>query len=602
MKLDFIPLDKLSVSRTNMRYGRKDPDVSDILPTVRKRGVIQTLIVRPNGEEGAFEIVAGWRRFVAASIVAAETGEDDPQATMLPCAILEPGDDAAALEISMIENMARLDADEVTQWESFTRLVKQGQGVDDIAATFGLPELTVKRVLALGNLLPRIRDLYRKEKIDTATVRHLTLASKSQQKAWLVLMDDPQAWCPTGHQLKGWLFGGQSIPVKHALFEVATYTGQIVTDLFGEGGYFADAEAFWTAQNAAIDNRRAAFIDEGWSDVVIVPPSEQFATWEHERAQKRKGGRVYVDVRANGEVIFHEGYVTRKEARAGAKVEGPGTGEKATRPEISSMMQTYIDLHRHAAVRADLLAHPGVALRLMVAHAIAGSHLWRATPDPRTPRSECIAESVENSSAEGVFDTGRRAVLGLLGFDAQAPTVCGSAIDGVTGVFLRLLDLPDPAVMDVFAVVMGETLASGSAAVEALGLHLGTDMTAHWQADDAFFELIRDKEVLGRIVAEVAGDTVAAANAGEKTKVLKSVIRDCLDGTNGRARVERWVPRWIAFPPSAYTERGGVGTVKALAKVEHLREQQDDPDPDAPGAVLALPAPEPEAETMPLAA
>src|SRR3546814_12594602 len=77
--------------------------------------------------------------------------------------------------------------------------------------------------------------------------------------------------------------------------------------------YFADADAFWTAQNEAIEARRAAYLEEGWSDVVIVPPSDHFQTWEHEKAPKRKGGRVYVDVRSNGEVTFHEGYLTRKE-------------------------------------------------------------------------------------------------------------------------------------------------------------------------------------------------------------------------------------------------------------------------------------------------
>ena len=40
MTLQFIPQDRLSVSKTNMRYRRKTPDVSDILPSVRKRGVI----------------------------------------------------------------------------------------------------------------------------------------------------------------------------------------------------------------------------------------------------------------------------------------------------------------------------------------------------------------------------------------------------------------------------------------------------------------------------------------------------------------------------------------------------------------------------------
>jgi ParB family chromosome partitioning protein len=56
-------------------------------------------------------------------------------------------------------------------------------------------------------------------------------------------------------------------------------------------------------------------------------------------------------------------------------------------------------------------------------------------------------------------------------------------------------------------------------------------------------------------------------------------------------KVERWVPRWMAFPPSAYTERGGVGTVEALATVEAARVVPDEPDPDAPISG-ALPAPE----------
>src|SRR3546814_14125820 len=105
--------------------------------------------------------------------------------------------------------------------------------------------------------MPRIRILYRDGEIDATTVRHLTMASKSQQRAWLALHDDPDAYVPTGHQLKAWLFGGQSIPVKHALFDTEGAPG-IVADLFGEDRYFSDADAFWTAQNAAIEARRGA--------------------------------------------------------------------------------------------------------------------------------------------------------------------------------------------------------------------------------------------------------------------------------------------------------------------------------------------------------
>jgi ParB family chromosome partitioning protein len=619
MKLDFIPLDKLSVSKANMRYGKKPPDVSDILPTVRSRGVIQPIIVRPNpvpsqvegGGPDRFEIVAGSRRFHAAIIVADERraaeGEAAPQESMMPCAILDEGDDAAAIEASLIENIARLAPDEVTQWETFTKLVKQGRKVDEIAATFGLPDLAVRRVLALGNLLPRIRDLYRKEQIDTATVRHLTLASKSQQRAWLALADDEDAYLPTGHQLKAWLFGGQSIPVAHALFDVEESGLGVVADLFGEERYFADADAFWTAQNEAVEAKRGAYIEQGWPDAVVVPPCEHFATWEYEKAGKRNGGRVYLDVRASGEVIAHEGYIGRKEARRLAKADSGQPQARPARGEVTSTMQGYIDLHRHAAVRAALTGFPGVALRLMVAHAIGGSHLWRVAPEPQTTRNDEVRESVEVGRGEADFDLARRAVLALLGFSAEEPTVTGGNGDdyGVAGVFHRLLGLPDAAVMEIVAIVMGETLAAGSAAVEAVGAHIGVDMARYWHADEAFFALLRDKEVLTRIVAEVAGEPVAAGNAGEKAKTQKRIVRASLEGTNGRSKVEGWVPRWMAFPPSAYTERGGVGTVAAHARAEAAREidrPEDEPDPAAPAAVPAPPDPDTTAEPAALAA
>ena len=580
MKLEFIDIGNIDDSAVNMRHGKKAPDVSDILPTVRRRGIIVPVILRPGIAEGRFDLVAGRRRVHAARLVQAEEGVDT-ELGRVPSAIMEAGDDAAAVEASLIENIARLDPDEVTQWETFTRLVKEGREVDDIAATFGLPDLTIRRVLALGNLLPRIRNLYRDEKIDRTTVRHLTLASKSQQRAWLALHDDPNAYAPSGHQLKAWLFGGQSIAAKVALFDLDSYAGATVADLFGDDRYFADPEAFWIAQDAAIEARRAAYIEDGWSDVVIVPASEHFHSWEYEKAPKRKGGRVYVDVRSTGEVTFHEGYLTRKETRRAASGDAP-EGPKPQRSELTSTLQTYVDLHRHAAVRAALLTRPEVALRLMVAHAVVGSHLWTVRPEPQATRNDEVRESVETARGEAVFDKRRRAVLDLLGFSSEEPTVTGGNGDdyGVAGVFLRLIELPVPAVMEVIAVVIGETLAAGSAAVEAVGTEIGIDMADWWQADDALFALIRDREVLGLLVADVAGQLVATANAAEKSKTLKRIIGDHLAGADGRTKVERWVPRWMQFPPSAYTSRGGVGTVSAHAKVVAGREVQAEPEPE----------------------
>ena len=594
MKLDFIDLGKLSVSKTNMRYAKKAPDVSDILPTVRKRGVIVPILVRPNCAPDGFEIVAGARRFYAASLIAEERRAAGEDAEPMPCAILDEGDDAAAIEASLIENIARLDPDEVSRWESFTRLVKEGRAVPEIADTFGLPELMVRRILALGNLLPRIRSMYARDKIDRTTVRHLTLATKSQQRAWLALADDPDAYCPHGHQLKAWLFGGQSIAVRHALFDVAASGLATVADLFGEDAFFADADAFWAAQNEAVAARAEAAREEGWADAVIVPPSEHFSVWEYEKTGKRKGGRVYIDVRSSGEVVIHEGYLTRREARRIAEGgEKPGSAPKPVRPEITSAMQDYVALHRHAAVRAALIGHNGLALRLMVTHAIAGSPLWRVEVEPQKSRNDAVCESVENASGEARFDEQRRAVLALLDLDPERSTLTdGNGDDAaLAALFARLLDLPDPALLDVAAVVMGESLHAGSAAVEAAGARIGVTMADWWQADDTLFELIRDKEVMHGIVGEIAGPAIASANMDEKLKTLKRIARDHLDGTGSRKRYEGWVPRWMAFPPAHYTPRGGVASVAAHAAVERARAEAAGPPPETPAPVAAEPLP-----------
>lgn len=575
MELKHIDIANLVVSSANMRVKGKAPDLTNILPSVRARGVLVPLIVRASAVPDTYEIVAGKRRYHAALAVAAETGEGDP----LPCAIMAAGDDAAALEASLIENVARLDPDEVTRWESFTRLVREGRSSDDIAQTFGLTELQVRRTLALGNLLPRIRALYRRGEIEVGTVRHLTLASKAQQRDWLALLDDPTAYCPTGMQLKAWLFGGASIPTKAALFDLASYEGGIVSDLFGEDSYFASAEASWTAQTAAVQARAEQYREAGWSEVIVLPTGEAFHTWEHERTAKRKGGKVYIAVGSRGDVVFHEGYVTLKNA---GRLAAGEVVEKPVRPEISAPIQNYVDLHRHAAVRNAVAGNASIAFRLAVAHMIAGSSLWSVRVEPQRAASDAIAESIENCVSETAFDERRRAVLAVLGFDADTPTVTGGydGDHGVAGLFARLLPLPDAAVRDVLAIVIAETLEAGSAIVELLGTMLGIEMAKVWHADDALLDLIRDREVCQAILTEVAGDTVAAANERATGKVKRGIVSDCLTGENGRTKVVGWVPRWMAFPPAAYTQRGGVGTVSRAVQIAGIvTEPQPSPEP-----------------------
>ncbi|MGX7877269.1 ParB/RepB/Spo0J family partition protein [Mesorhizobium sp. ORM6] len=571
MQLAHVSIDRLSVAAANMRHSKRAPDIADILPSVRARGVLVPLLVRPNGSPETFEIVAGRRRYFAAKTVADERGEAAP----LPCAIMEDGDDADALEASLIENIARLDPDEVSQWETFSRLIKEGRTIADIAATFGLTEHQVKRILALGELLPRIREAYRREEIDAETVRHLTMASKAQQKDWLALFADPDNRAPRGWQLKQWLFGGQSISTKVALFTIEDYPGLIVSDLFGEESYFADADLFWLKQNEAIAARRDAYLEAGWSEVIVLEPGQHFHAWDHEKTPKKKGGKVFISVSHRGEVACHEGWLSHKEARR-ARADGEAaeaeTPDKPSRPELTGPMQNYVDLHRHAIVRLALLDRPAAALRLMVAHAIAGSSLWQVRTEPQRAANEIVATSLSACKAEATFVERRREILALLGEPDEGGTIAGrnGGDFGTASLFAHLLTLSDDDVTRVLGIVMAETLEAGSAVIEALGNHLDVDTAACWQPDDAFFDLLRDKEIANSMLAEIGGKHVADGNVAEKVKTQKTIIRDFLSGDNGRQKVETWLPRWMKFPVESYTDRGGLRTADQWARVRSL--------------------------------
>ena len=139
---------------------------------------------------------------------------------------------------------------------------------------------------------------------------------------------------------------------------------------------------------------------------VVLSRGDCFHSWEYRKAPKRKGGRVYVEVRPSGEVTFHEGYVTAKEAQRLEKGEPLESVSKPPRSEVNGPLQGYIDLHRHAACRAALTGHPGVALRLMVAHAIAGSPLWNV----RLGDEVLIQANAFMAAVEAIADVGARPI------------------------------------------------------------------------------------------------------------------------------------------------------------------------------------------------
>lgn len=567
MELRHIPLPELHVATANVRHKTKRPDLSDILPSIRKRGILQPLLVRPDAQ--GFGIVAGRRRYLAAKVLEEEGVSIDA----LPCAIMAEGDDIDAVEASLIENVARLPMDEMDQFEAFHRLLKEGRSVAEIAATFAVSEIIVKRRLAIANLLPRIRQAYRAAEINSDSLQALTMATKSQQKEWLAMFEDEEQTAPTGWYLKKWLLGGEQISTAAALFDLADYKGEIVTDLFGEESYFGDSQAFWMLQNAAIEARKASYLELGWRRVEVLPVDQRFNVWEYEKTSKKKGGAVYVAVSGQGAVEAHEGYVSRQEARKRERKDAEiDADDKIEKPELTKAAQNYLELHRHAAVRLRLIEEPKIAVRLAVAHMIAGSGLWQVRPEPQRAEKDEIAASLQSGAAQAKFDESKADALRLLSLaedrgDLVRPTGDSCA---TVAIFVSLLKLGDDEVLALLSVAMAESLEAGTAITEAAGSVLRADMAVNWKPDQVFLDLVTDKAVLNAMLAEIAGDSVAAANKDATGKVQRGIIRDYLSGTNGREHKPDWVPRYSSFPAKAYTDRGGLRCISESEKIAQL--------------------------------
>ena len=553
MKLIEIPIAELHISKKNMRYGKKKIDVSDILPSIRKHGILQTLITRPEG--GGFGVVAGSRRFTGLMIVAAETGE----ALTAPCYMMQEGDDAEAIEKSMIENMTSLPPTELEQFKAFKNLKIAGRSVEAIAQVFGVTDLKVKRTLALSNLKPQILKLYDDEKIEPQTIRALTMASKAQQAEWLDMVKDENQHAPVGRQIKAWLTGGAKISTEAAMFDLSAYEGETLGDLFGDKSYFADPDLFWEYQNVAIANEVAAYREAGWQDVVILDRGERFTEVYYAQRAIDADGKVFVEVGHDGSVTYHEGYITNSDAN---QIEDIlyGTDEAdmpktpKPRPEMSKPLEDYVSLHRHAMARAVLLTRSKVALRLATAHMLSGSSLWSVGAHSAHSAKDATRESVAASVSNIEFETEREAVREILDIGLPDSNLTSSASNDVVTLFFKLLCLTDKHVNQVLTFAMAESLSDSGGIVEAIAKVIEIDSVARWEPDDTYFDLLHAKHIVNAQVADIAGERTANMVVTDTGKAQKQLIRNRMAGHGVSEATPDWRPRWMQFPATSYLE------------------------------------------------
>ena len=174
-----IPIDRIRANPNQPRRSFEDKDLQDLAASIRAKGVIQPLIVRPHPEDpDGFEIVAGERRWRAAQM--AEVHE-------LPAVVREL-DDSEVLELAIIENVQRADLNPVEEALGYRQLMDRfGHTQERLAEGLGKSRSHIANVLRLLTLPDTVLEHLRAGRLTAGHARALVTAANPEALAKQVI-------------------------------------------------------------------------------------------------------------------------------------------------------------------------------------------------------------------------------------------------------------------------------------------------------------------------------------------------------------------------------------------------------------------------------
>jgi ParB family chromosome partitioning protein len=152
--------------------------MEDLAASIRQKGVLQPLIVRPIAGTDTFEIVAGERRWRAAQMA---------QLHRLPV-VIRDFDDTEVLEVAIIENIQRADLNAIEEAASFRHLMDRfGHTQEKIAEALSKSRSHIANMLRLLNLPDDVQALIREGKLSAGHARALIPTSNPSELAKIIV-------------------------------------------------------------------------------------------------------------------------------------------------------------------------------------------------------------------------------------------------------------------------------------------------------------------------------------------------------------------------------------------------------------------------------
>ena len=137
-----IPIEQIDRNPFQTRSQMNDEQLSELAASITANGVVQPVLVRPLAN-GRFQLIAGERRWKASELAGKKT---------IP-AILRRVSDEQAMEITIVENLQRMDLNPMEQARAFERLSREFHMTQEqMAVRTGKDRATVANFLRLLRL------------------------------------------------------------------------------------------------------------------------------------------------------------------------------------------------------------------------------------------------------------------------------------------------------------------------------------------------------------------------------------------------------------------------------------------------------------------
>ena len=169
-----VPVENLHPNPNQPRRDFAEDALAELAESLRQKGVIQPLIVRPFGEPGHYQIVAGERRWRAAQLA---------QIHDLPVLIREL-DDTEVLEVAIIENIQRADLNALEEALGYRQLMDRfGHTQEKLAEALSKSRSHIANLLRLLQLPDEVQTLLRGGQLSAGHARALITSPNAAELA-----------------------------------------------------------------------------------------------------------------------------------------------------------------------------------------------------------------------------------------------------------------------------------------------------------------------------------------------------------------------------------------------------------------------------------